>query len=25
MYERAGFVKVGEEGESWTMLLKLSG
>ncbi len=25
MYERAGFKKVGEEGESWTMLLKLSG
>jgi ribosomal protein S18 acetylase RimI-like enzyme len=24
MYERAGFQKVGEEGESWTMLLKLS-
>lgn len=25
MYERAGFVKVGEEGESWTMLLELAG
>jgi ribosomal protein S18 acetylase RimI-like enzyme len=24
MYERTGFVKVGEEGESWTMLLKLA-
>jgi ribosomal protein S18 acetylase RimI-like enzyme len=23
MYERAGFRKVGEEGESWTMLLRL--
>jgi ribosomal protein S18 acetylase RimI-like enzyme len=23
MYERAGFEKVGEEGESWTMALKL--
>jgi len=24
MYERAGFEKVGEEGESWTMLLRLA-
>jgi ribosomal protein S18 acetylase RimI-like enzyme len=24
MYERTGFEKVGEEGESWTMLLKLA-